>query len=77
MRTTLDKDRLRAYRRSKAKVSSSKSLSHAVAELVKSALNSRVRTRIVNGLQVVGLPPGGEVVTAERVRNPEPNLKFT
>lgn len=68
MRTTLNLDDetlalLRRYARSR-----SLSLSNAVAELVRLALNSPVRTRIVNGLHVVDLPPGGEVVTAEKVR---------
>lgn len=75
MRTTLNLDdevfqlaRLYAESRSLA-------LGKAVSELVRKGLSAPVRTRIVNGVHVFDLPPGGRRISSERVKELESELE--
>ena len=51
--------------------SRSQPLGKAVSELVKRGLNSPLRTKLVNGFQVLELPPDTPPVTTEHVKRIE------
>jgi hypothetical protein len=68
MRTTLNLDdgvfqAVRSYAGSR-----SLSLSAAVCELVRRALRPSMRTRMVNGIHVIELPPDSPRITTRRVK---------
>jgi hypothetical protein len=74
MRTTLNLDdaalRLaRAYARRRAL-----SLGKAVSELVQRGLTTPLRTKVINGIHVVQLPPDSPRVTSEDVHRLEDEL---
>jgi hypothetical protein len=50
-------------------------LGKAVSELVRRGLRAPLRTRLVNGFQVVDLPSDSPVVTTEHVRKLETELE--
>lgn len=50
-------------------------LGKAVSELVRRGLTAPLRTRLVNGFQIVDLPSDSPVVTTEHVRNLENELE--
>lgn len=75
MRTTLSLDDdvfqlARGYAKSR-----SLALGKAVSELVRKGLSAPVRTRVVNGIHVFDLPPGGPRVTSERIKELESELE--
>jgi hypothetical protein len=68
MRVTLDLDEdILLVARSYAK-GRSISLGKAVCELVRRGLGAPLRTRTVNGIQVVDLPPDSPRITTRRVK---------
>ncbi|HEV2398740.1 MAG TPA: hypothetical protein VGS27_17480 [Candidatus Sulfotelmatobacter sp.] len=75
MRTTLnfDDDALELVRRySEAR---SLAMGKAASELVRRGASSATPTRIVNGLVVFDLPPGGPRITNERVKELESEIE--
>jgi hypothetical protein len=68
MRTTLnlDNDVLEIVRGYAA--SHSLTLGEAVSDLIRRALRPPMRTRTVNGIQVVDLPPDSPRITSRRVK---------
>jgi hypothetical protein len=75
MRTALNLDDevfelARGYARSR-----SLALGTAVSELVRRGLSGPVRTRIVNGIHVFDLPPGGTRITSERIKELESEIE--
>jgi hypothetical protein len=75
MRTTLnlDDDVLAIVRGYAA--SHSLTLGKAVSDLVRMALRPPMRTRTVNGIQVVDLPPDSPRITSRRVRDLDSELE--
>jgi len=74
MRTTLNLEddvfeQVRQYAESR-----SVPMGKAVSELVRRGLTTPLPTRMVNGFQVVDLPPDSPVVTTEQVRRLEDDL---
>lgn len=75
MRTTLNLDEevlelTKIYAKSR-----SLALGKAVSELVRKGLRAPTPTRMVNGVHVFDLPPGGERITSERVKELESELE--
>jgi len=69
MRTTLNLDddvvgRLKAFAESR-----SMALGKAASDLMRRGLNAKVETQVVNGIDVVVLPPDSPKVSPERVRH--------
>jgi hypothetical protein len=75
MRTTLNLDddvsrAVRTYAESR-----SLTLSEAVCELVRKGLRGPMRTRMVNGIHVIELPPNSPGITSRQVKELESELE--